>query len=217
MSRQPTQKKDGPPLPDQKHIVHLLKQYGEALMEPCPSSENLVLFSENPSQLSSHELEAIEGHVKICLDCRDKLLWLTGSEEYHTEIQQSTGSNFMMVVHHPASDQVTEAAPMAYAAQSHFQVVDELPAVPYITDEDGSIYGEIGQDLDHQLFLSLTRLPRAYQWHALEIRAFTFDQQVIKSKGKTITEPKFELACRSNVQPEDLERIELRFIPLRQK
>lgn len=217
MSRHHAQRKDGPPLPDQEHIVHLLKQYGEVLMEPCPSSERLVLFSEEPSQLSRQDHDDIETHLKICLDCQDKLVWLAESEEDQTKTPLHTGSTYMLVVQHPNSDQVTEMVPMAYAAQSHTQDADELPAVPYITDENGSIYGEVGQDLDDHLFLSLTRLPRTYQWHALEIRAFTFDQQVIESKSRTITEPKFELTCRANVRPEDLERIELRFIPLRHK
>jgi hypothetical protein len=217
MSQKNAKPTDGPPLSDQVHIAHLLKKYGEPLLEPCPSSDKLLLFSEESSKFSDQDFESIETHLTICLDCRDKMMWLAESEEVHTEIPLSSGSNYMLTVHHPTSDRVNEMYPMAYAAQSQIQNTEDLPVVPYISDEAGSIYGEIGQDLDHHLFLSLTHLPRIYKLHALKIRAFTFDHQVIESRSRTVTEPKFDLTCRADVHPEDLERIELLFIPLRYK
>lgn len=202
-------------LPDQDRIESLLKEFGDALFEPCPESGQLVLYCEDRASLSDHECQTIERHLSVCLDCRDKVRWLSEPEEVCVEIPPEAVTSFTLTVCMPSADHVQDQASLAYAAQSHLFDREGIPSVPYIVSEDGSIHGEIGQDLDCRLFLYLNRLPGRYRWHAIQVRAITGDQRVIESPCVTLADPKIMIAQRTDISPEDLDRIELRLTHLR--
>ena len=215
MNRKQSRNTGARSLPDQDRIESLLKEYGDALFEPCPDSEQLVMYCEDPASLSDHECRAIESHLIVCLDCRDKVQWLSESEEVCVEIPSGAVTSFTLPVCMQPVDHVQDQALLAYAAQSHPLDGEGIPSVPYITSEDGSIHGEIGQDLDYGLFLYLDRLPGRYRWHAVQVRAITRDQRVIESPCITLTDPKIMIAQHADIRPEDLDHIELRLIHLR--
>lgn len=66
--------------PDLALIVELLRRYGEALFAPCPTSEQLVLFCEDPTSFSMPVVRSVQHHLWVCRDCRETVLWLTDSE-----------------------------------------------------------------------------------------------------------------------------------------
>lgn len=64
-------------LPELGLIIDLLRLYGDALFESCPTSEELVLFGEN--QIVSGEVRLrIQRHLIICMDCKEKVDWVSG-------------------------------------------------------------------------------------------------------------------------------------------
>lgn len=217
MNRRTSTKKEIGTLPDQGLVVHLLKEYGDALFEPCPTSEHLVLFSEDPGLLGDRQCHSIERHLTVCMDCQDKIRWLTSPEEDYEDLpEQITSLTFPVCLPSSDSDHIIHdhTACMALVAKSHTGE-RALPQVPYIENEEGSVYGEIGQDLSHCIFLDLERFPSRYRWHAVQVRAVTRDHEVIESPSITLADPKIMITQRADLRPEDLDRIELRLIHLR--
>lgn len=196
-------------------IISMLKQYGESLFDPCPSSEQLVLYTEDRTLLSDQDSLSIQQHLMMCLDCRDKVRWLTESEEadsdhlaYHTAVLS------LPVIREPLENMRSEH-PLALAAGSRDQGIDSLPPVPYVENQDGTLHGEIGQDFNHHLFLYLDRVPSPYRWSSIQVRALTKDQQCLETRLTSLTDPKIIIAQRADIKPEDLIHIELRFTRLR--
>jgi hypothetical protein len=57
-------------------IVELLRKYGAALFEPCPSNEHLVLWCEDPTLVNTPTRSRIHPHLMICAECRMKAAWV---------------------------------------------------------------------------------------------------------------------------------------------
>ena len=62
-------------LPDKKSLIDLMRKHGDSLLIPCPTSEDLILFCDEPHMLSGHAMIEIDKHLAICLDCQDKVEW----------------------------------------------------------------------------------------------------------------------------------------------
>lgn len=182
-------------LPDRTRIADLLRRYSEPLLSSCPSSETLVIFYEDPEQLSMCESEALNRHLEICLDCRDKLRWLEESEA------SSYPDSFARVIWYALSVRHPGATPKASA--------------PFFVSGDGALCGEIRQDRRHRMYFRMNRMPRSFQWHALHIRALTFDRRVLVSRTRTISGPNFRINHPPRITPGDLDRVELGLVPLR--
>lgn len=214
MSPQPVRHRKNNVFPDRAYLVQLMKKYGKALFTPCPSSESLVRYAEEPASLDGGARRSIVDHLTVCLDCQDKLRWLAEPSDEATD-RPVIDAVYVFQVHVPRDQRINDREALAYAARSFEKDVRDIPAVPCISSEDGRFYAEIGQDLDDRLFLYFDRLPRAFQWHAIKVRAVTQDRQILESPARTIGHPRIEIARRPDLRPVDLARIELHFILLR--
>lgn len=213
MSRRNRSLKDTLLLPEQKEIVRLLEKYGDALFQPCPTSEQLGLYCEDQAGLEARDIQSIESHLSVCLDCRDKVEWLSAPER-RADPSPGTITAYAFPVQIPPDDQINDPS-MAYAAGSHPAENPWIAPVPCISDKDGNIYAEIGLDLDACLFLRFERLSTVYRSHAVQIRAFAKNGRVIETEYTALHTLKIKLLHPSDIKPEDLTRIELRFLPLR--
>ena len=215
-------------VPDRTQVADLLRDYCELLLASCPVSELLVIFHEDPKRLSTYERESLDGHLGICFDCRDKLGWLKESEA------SSCSDSFVRVVwyrlsvHHPGDEEATGSGPSGRSSgepnSPYAQVILEdasktaaarKASAPFFASGDGALHGEIRQDRNHRMYFRMTRLPRSFQWHALHIRAMTFDRRLLVSSSRTISGPKFPINHPPRVSPGDMDRVELGLIPLR--
>ncbi|MBM3263426.1 MAG: hypothetical protein FJY97_08385 [candidate division Zixibacteria bacterium] len=211
MSRQPSDAKIRDGFPDRAYLVQLMKKYGSALFEPCPSSETLVGYTYAPDLLDETQRRSVERHLDICLDCQDKIRWLTEPSDPPSSFALPE-TVYVFQVQTPREIRIRDREATAYAAQSSGV---PLPAVPYIFSEDGSFYAEIGQDLDDALFLHIDRLPAVFRWHALKVRAMTQDRGMVESPVRTVGSSRIELGRRADIVPEDIVRVELHFTHLR--
>lgn len=240
-------------LPDRTKIADLLRDYSELLLSSCPASELLLIFHEDPKQLSARERETLGGHLGICLDCRDKLGWLRESEAASYSDSHASVIWYRLGVRHPSDEEAsrtcssvrsagkpnsptTRAIPRDVTKADVTDVTDVTDATdatktdvtagtktaadrkasaPFFASCDGALHGEIRQDRNRQMYLRLTRLPRPFQWHALQIRAMTFDRRLLVSRSRTISGPKFPIKHPPRVTPGDMDRVELGLIPLR--
>ena len=215
-------------LPDRTQIADLLCRYSEPLLSSCPSSETLVVYHEDQEQLTSTERKAVNSHLGICLDCRDKLRWLSESEASSYTVPFNRVIWYVPRVRHPTGVQVARhtspavgsaippsSSPLPVHPGLSLPATSKRSSVPYIVSGDGALFGEIRQDRRHRMYFKMLRLPRSFQWHALHIRALTFDRRVLVSRTRTISGPKFHINHPPRVTPGDLDRIELGLIPLR--
>ena len=215
-------------LPDRTQIADLLRKYSELLDTSCPTSETLLIFHEDPNQLPPCEKEILGGHLGICLDCRDKLRWLEESEASSYTVAIARIIWYMLNIHHPSgvaasrscSSDRREGNPDSQSAEN-VQPDAVKPATthrvsaPFFTSGDGALCGEIHQDRNRRIYLRITRLPRSFQWHALHIRAITFDRRVLVSRSRTISGPRFPIEHPPRITPGDMDKVELGLIPLR--
>ncbi len=215
-------------LPDRTQIADLLRRYSEPLLSSCPSSETLVVYYEDPEQLSAAEREALDDHLGICLDCRDKLRWLEESETASYAVYFARVIWYVLRVRHPTGVEVagpvysgggavipaSRTPPSEQPGISRGAGVDRASA-PYVVSGDGALFGDIRQDRYRRIYFRMTRLPRSFQWHALHIRALTFDRRVLVSGTRTISGPKFHIDHPPRIKPGDLDQVELGLIPLR--
>ncbi len=215
-------------LPDRTQIADLLRKFSEPLLSSCPSSGTLVAYHEDREQLSSAESETVNSHLGICLDCRDKLGWLNESGATSYPVPFNHVIWYVLCVRHSTRMPVARhASPVGGSDLSASSPSPALhpglspagaakgPQAPYIVSGDGALLGEIRLDRRHRIYFRMIRLPRPFQWHALYIRAFTFDRRVLVSSTRTISGPKFHIAHPPRVTPGDLDRVELGLIPLR--
>ena len=215
-------------LPDRTQIADLLRRYSEPLLSSCPSSETLVAFYEDPNQLSACEREALNRHLGICLDCRDKILWLEESETSSYPDSLVRVIWYVLRVRHP-SESATSRSPASerssgkpdpgasrsvHADTTHTAAIRKASA-PFFVSGDGALCGEIRQDRHQRIYIRMNRMPRSFQWHALHIRALTFDRRVLVSRSRTISGPNFQINHPPRITPGDLDRVELGLIPLR--
>lgn len=210
---QPDNRRD---YPDGELITSLMRKYGEALLERCPASETIVLFAEDPALIDDSARKKLNSHLTICLDCQDKIKWLQ-KPAYEDSIDSSNDdriSTYLFRVQIPVIDVITDGAPLAYAAGS-WKPNPSVPDVPYIVSTDGAFFAEIGQDFNDQLFLYLVRLPSAFQWHALKVRAVTKESQVFETPTRTLGQQRINIVRRREIHPTDFDRIELQFTNLR--
>lgn len=203
------------PSPDQRLVVDMLKQYGEALFEPCPSSEHIVLYCEDPALLSDRERHSIQRHLSVCLDCQDKTRWLTEPEDSSTAHCSEAVAVLSFSVTRESHDRKDTEYPLARAAASLNYDSTRVPPVPYIESQDGALRGEIGQDLEDRLFLDFQKLPIIYRRSLVQIQALTKDRQVIQTSPTLLTASKVLIAQRADIKPDDLINIELRFTRLK--
>ena len=201
-------------LPARQEIERLLKKFGDALTEPCPSTEDIILYSEESDTANDKIRLAISRHIEVCLDCYDKLRWLQEPDEPARNKPLPLAAVYVFQVRFSSMELINEQSVLAYAASSN-EESSKLPPVPYIASDDNSFYGELGQDLDHHLFLFMDRAPSVYQWHAVQVKAITRDRQTLLGPCRALTNPRLEIACRSDIHPEDFERVELHFFHLR--
>ena len=215
-------------LPDRTQIADLLCRYSEPLLSSCPSSETLVVYHEDRKRLNSAEREAVSNHQEICLDCQDKLRWLKVSEDTVYTVHINRVIWYVLKVHHPTG---MHFAPRKFGVggsdasaggTSRAKVPRLLPSdlpgpsgVPCVVSGDGALYGEVRQDRRRRLYLKMIRLPRSFQWHALHIRAMTFDRELLIGRTRTIASPSFYISHPPRITPGDLDRFELGLIPLR--
>lgn len=215
-------------LPDRTQIADLLRRYSEPLLSSCPSSETLVIFYEDPNQLSPCEREALSGHLEICLDCRDKIRWLEESEASSYPDSLTRVIWYVLKVRHPFESAASRSpasernsgkrgpgtSRSVQPDTTHTAVIRKASA-PFFVSGDGALCGEIRQDRNHRIYFRMNRMPRSFQWHALHIRALTFDRRVLVSRSKTISGPNFRINHPPRITPGDLDRVELGLIPLR--
>ena len=203
------------PIPDAKHIIRLMKKHGEILLEPCPTSEELVLYCDEADILNDRLKFKIKQHLDLCFDCQDRVHWLTDPASDQTFMPSTPDKTITLKVQLHASDRISENNPLAYAATSNvFEA--PLPSVPYIKNDDGSIYGEIGQDLDSRIFLCLECLPGQFRGHVIQVCVTTHDHRTFTNKYKALNS-KIIIVQRIDVTPEDLAQVELRFTDLRHR
>ncbi|MCY3770797.1 MAG: hypothetical protein OXG98_02045 [Gemmatimonadetes bacterium] len=215
-------------LPDRTQIADLLRKYSGPLLSSCPSSETLVIFYEDPKQLSTCEGETLNSHLAICLDCRDKLRWLEESEASSYPDSFARVIWYVLSVRHPdevevsrypASDR-SSGEPGLYTSRAvhpdtTITAATRKASAPFFVSGDGALCGEIRQDRHHRMYLRMNRMPRSFQWHALHIRALTFDRCVLVSRTRTISGPNFRINHPPRITPGDLDRVELGLVPLR--
>ncbi len=215
-------------LPDRTRIADLLRKYSEPLLSSCPSSETLVILHEEPNRLSDCERETVDSHLDICLDCRDKLRWLEASETSGYPVSFTHVVWYVLSVRHPGE---AEGGRLSALARSRGQGGAWTPrngrrvaavkaaarktTVPYFVSGDGALCGEIRTDRRRRMYLRLHRMPRSFQWHALHIRALTFDRRLLVSGTRTISSPNFPINHPPRIAPDDLDRVELGLVPLR--
>ncbi len=216
-------------LPDRTRIADLLRRYSEPLLSPCPSSETLVIFHEDPKQLPIRARETLNRHLEICLDCGDKLRWLEESETSSWPDSFIRVIWYVLRVRHPsevetsrspASSEGSSGKPGSSTSQTDhpdmaFTAATRKAPAPFFVSGDGALCGEIRQDRHHRMYLRMNRMPRSFQWHALHIRALTFDRRVLVSRTRTISGPNFQINHPPRVTPGDLDRVELGLVPLR--
>lgn len=215
-------------LPDRTQIADLLRNYCELLLSSCPESETLLIFHEDPDQLSEYERESLVGHLGICLDCRDKLGWLKESEASTYSDSLVRVIWYTLGVHHPSEEEASRSCssgrsagkpnsltPQAAKRDATKTATARKAAAPFFASGDGALHGEIRQDRNRRMYFRMTRLPRSFQWHALHIRALTFDRRLLVGRSRTITGPDFLIDHPPRVTPGDMDRVELGLIPLR--
>ncbi len=215
-------------LPDRTQIADLLRRYSEPLLSSCPSSETLVIFHEDPQQLPISEQENLNRHLQICLDCRDKLRWLEESEASSNPASFIRVIWYVLSVRHPSEAETSSssasgcgsgnpgspASRTVHPDTAATAASRKVPA-PFFVSGDGALCGEIRQDRHHRMYFRMNRLPRSFQWHALHIRALTFDRRMLVSRTRTISGPNFQISHPPRISPGDLDRVELGLIPLR--
>lgn len=215
-------------LPDRTQIADLLRNYCELLLTSCPESETLLIFHEDPDQLSARERETLGGHLGICLDCRDKLEWLKESEASTYSDSLVRVIWYTLGVHHPSEEAASRSCssggsagkpnsldPRAVRRDAGETAAARKAKAPFFASGDGALHGEIRQDRNHRMYFRITRLPRSFQWHALHIRALTFDRRLLVSRSRTISGPRFPIDHPPRITPGDMDRVELGLIPLR--
>ncbi len=215
-------------LPDRTQIADLLRKYCELLVSSCPTSETLLVFHEDPNQLPTCERETLGGHLGICLDCRDKLRWLEESEASSYTDSIARVIWYMLNVHHPSEVAASKYFSSARSAGNPDSLSTQnmqpdaaktattrKTSAPFFASGDGALCGEIHQDRNHRVYIRIFQLPRSFQWHALHIRAITFDRRVLLSRSRTISGPKFPIDHPPRITPGDMDRVELGLIPLR--
>ena len=215
-------------LPDRTQIADLLRRYSEPLLSPCPSSERLVIFCEDPQQLTVSERETLNRHLEICLDCRDKKRWLEESEAQSYPDSFDRVIWYVLRVRHPGvvepsrssySDGSSGKSGSSASQTAHpdtvFPAETRKVSAPFFVSGDGALCGEIRLDRHHRIYFRMNRMPRSFQWHALHIRALTFDRRVLVSGTRTISGPNFHINHPPRITPGDLDRVELGLVPLR--
>ncbi len=215
-------------LPDRTQIADLLRRFSEPLLSSCPSSEMLVIFYEDPKELSICERETLNRHLEICLDCGDKLRWLEESEASSYPDSLIRVIWYVLSVRHPnavessrspasegSSGKPASRTSQAVHPDTAITAATRKAPAPFFVSGDGALCGEIRQDRHRRMYFRMNRMPRSFQWHALHIRALTFDRRVLVSGTRTISGPNFQINHPPRVTPGDLDRVELGLVPLR--
>ena len=228
MHQRVTERGNAGRLPDRTQIADLLRKYSEPLLSSCPSSETLVIFHEDPNQYSNCRKERLNRHLEICLDCRDKLRWLEESEASSYPDSFTRVIWYVLRVRHPSevetsgsqapewsSDNPGSSTSRTARPDTSIGVATRKASAPFFVSGDGALCGEIRRDRHHRMYFRMYRMPRSFQWHALHIRALTFDRRVLVSRTRTISGPNFRINHPPRITPGDLDRVELGLVPLR--
>ena len=201
------------PIPEEREILQILKVHGPILFELCPSSKELVLFADSRTEIDEKRIQFIRKHMKVCLDCQDKVNWLSNASSILGYFPELPIEVLTLSIQLDIPHQIKEATTRAYAAASD-KLIEYNPPVPFFENEDGSIFGEIGQDLRHNIFIDLLVLPNHYRGHALQVCVKTHDNRFLVNDYTLLKNSKIIVGQKNDITPEDLAQIELRFTHL---